>query len=208
MVSALVSPALRLMCLLAIAMIAAPVARAQGVAAGAGYCGQVTWEGEEPEDTWVIFLPNDRYQMPLSIGALREAPVGAISAAGDHLTMRSDGAPHFVADMMMADGGFVGAISNDRGEHGTIRLSPMRGSGGALRSSPLPPGFAPDYARTALAGEWDDLRFFAAWPWAPQGTRYWLDIYRAGPPLPADARAAIEDWLRRAAAGEQARCSE
>lgn len=198
---------LRVACLtLGLAMFGATPVQAQNTELYGSYCGRVTWDGRGPIDTWIIFLRGERYSTALTVGAFTDASEGTRSQSGASVIMRSNDAPHYVMTTIVGDGRINGTVTNDRGERGVISLSQMRGTGGGLRSSPVPPDFEPQSARSVLAGNWEDLQRFTTWGWTAQGSDYWRSAYNAGPPLPADARAAIEDWIRRYEAGEQPRC--
>jgi hypothetical protein len=180
-------------------------ARAQEVVWGA-YCGEVTWAGQAPVDAWIIFLNEGRYSSPLTAGPFTEATTGTRTQNGSMLTMRSNDPPYYQITASAMNGRIVGEVSASDGRRGIISLTQMIGTGGALRSSPLPPDFDPPSAQAALNGDMQGVNRAVTWAWTPQGSDYWRSIRESGA-LPGDAAAALRDWIRRDAAGEQPACA-
>jgi hypothetical protein len=179
-------------------------ARAQETVFGA-YCGEVTWQGQAPVDSWIIFLTENRWSAPLTAGPFTDATDGTRTQNGTMLTMRSTEAPYYSMNASAANGRIVGEVSANDGRRGTISLSQMTGTGAGLRSSSLPPDFAPDAAREAIAGDIEGVQRAVTWAWTPQGSTYWRSVYQSGR-LPDHAADALRDWLRRYDAGETPAC--
>jgi hypothetical protein len=188
----------------AVLAFASPV-RAQGEVYGA-YCGEVTWRGQAPIDTWVIFMTENRWSSPVSAGPFTDASDGTRSQDGTMITMRSNAAPNYTIVASAMNGRIVGEVTAADGRLGTISMTQMTGSGVGLRSSPIPPDFASEAAQQAVNGDIDGLQGAITWAWTPQGSAYWRALAQSGQPLPDHARAALQDWIRREQAGEQPGC--
>ena len=117
--------------------------------------------------------------------------------------MRSNEAPYFTINAVLTDERIIGEITAEDGRRGLVTLTHMRPLDRGVRSSPLPPGFVASAAQRALNGDMEGLNQAFSWSWTPQGSAYWRGMSGA---LPDDARAAINDWIRRANAGEQPTC--
>ena len=181
----------------------APAAHAQDVFGA--YCGQVTWNGQAPIHTWLVFMNGGRYSTASSDGAFTDAPDGAYVQNGTSLTLRSDLAPNYAATATAANARVVGVVTDNSGRSGVISLTQMTGTGAGLRSSPLPPDFSSDAAQRALNGQIEAVGEAVTWSWTPQGSDYWRAIQQSGQ-LPPAAADALRDWIRRAQVGERPVC--
>lgn len=188
---------------IALATTLAPAAHAQTLRSA--YCGEVTWQGQAPEDTWIMMLNEDRWTSPPRQGPLSAAPTGLRTVNGAHITMRSNDAPNFNISAVLTDERIIGEITAADGRRGVITLTHMRPLNREVSSSSVPPSFVVEAAQRALAGDMEGLNQAFSWGWTPQGSAYWRTIAQSGA-LPDHARAAITDWLRRARAGERATC--
>jgi hypothetical protein len=186
---------------LAAALSFATPARAQDLVYGA-YCGEVTFRGQAPIDTWVIFLSENRWSAPISAGPFTDVDNGTTSQSGSSLSMFSN---RYTIVASALNGRIVGEVTADDGRRGVISMTQMNGTGAGLRSSSVPPDFSVDGAREALSGDINGVRRAVTWAWSPQGSTYWRTIYESGQ-LPDHATAALRDWVRREEAGERPAC--
>lgn len=193
----------------AVAVIAAaalaPAAHAQTLRSA--YCGSVIWQGQAPETTWIMMLNQDRWTSPIRNSPLSAAHDGMRTLNGAHLVMRSNDAPFFNINAVLTDERIIGEVTAEDGRRGIITLTHMRPLDRSAGSGPLPPGFVAQEAQRALAGNAEEaLNRAFSWGWTAQGSAYWRDIAGSGS-LTGEARAIINDWIRRANAGERSTCA-
>lgn len=168
-----------------------------------GWCGQISWSNGTTSDTWFLFLQNQGWSSSLTSGNLGG---GSYSLSGSRITFRGDDAPRNVINATISGERITGTVTNDNGQRGTFAIAMLHPPGGARASSPLPPDFSPDAAQRALTGERDQLASAVTWGWTQQGSEYWRSVYQGSGPLPAAARAALQDWITRYNRNEQPRC--
>lgn len=174
----------------------APAAMAQEEMDGA-YCGPVTWEGEAPQDMWILFMDGNTWS---SAGAIESG--GEVTRAGTMVTMNGG-----VAFAGVMRGEMIEGVAYDGGgRRAAITLNLIHSTGQAAPDAPLPPVFIVDSARAALAGEMQGLASAITWAWTEQGIEYWSPIYESGGPLPSHAQVTMRNWIRLAEQGEIARC--
>lgn len=104
------------------------------------------------------------------------------------------------------------ALEEERRERETATASEQRRpstTASETRSStpplttPLPIRFNIEYARSVLGGNINRLESAFVWSSTPQGSDYWSRLHESGQPLPPEARATLEDWVRRYENGER-----
>jgi len=188
---------------LALAIGLSTPAHAQQMVTG-GYCGDVTWQGGQPEAVWVAFRRNNTWATAED-GAMSAMGQGSFSQTGNTLNMTGGQSPQYQVVAIATGDRVEGTVVASDGRRGVISMTMMRSTGTAQRNTPVPPNFVPTSAERAIAGDMQGLLEAISWGWTPQGVEYWRPIYQAGR-LPDHAAETLRDWIRRSNAGERPVC--
>ena len=184
----------------AVALMSAGAATAESGGLMGGYCGKVSLPGKPAFDTWILFFSDGGWTSPTREGHIGE---GSYDLSGPRLTLSNDSGV-YVQGNLVGDR-FTGTVEDPAGR-GTISFERITGRNGPVRSSPLPPDFEVGAAKDAIGGNRDGVAGAVTWSWTLQGLEYWQGISKGSGALPADATAALRDWVRSAEAGEKPAC--
>lgn len=177
-------------------LLAAPQAHAQPTQDYSGrWSGTFQWDGEDPGTAVYVFNRDGTFSME------GYDYTGRWRVNGNSFWMRIDQPPSSVySGTVRRDGTLSGTIRNDSNDTGTFTF--VR-AGVAQQSGGLPDNFDVEMAQRVLNGDRHALLSAFVFGSAPQGHAYWYSIYESDGPLPAEARAALQDWVSRYRAGER-----
>lgn len=169
-----------------------------------GFCGAVTWQGQQATPVWIALRRNNTWATAED-GAMAGMGQGTFTQSGSTLTMTGGETRQYTVVANVINDRIIGEVTANDGARGVIAVTYMRGTGAGLRSSPVPANFVASAAQRALAGDMQGLLEAMSWNWTPQGSVYWGTIYDSGR-LPDHAADALRDWVRRAESGERPVC--